>query len=169
MNLILYFSAENGKTAKIAKDLAERLEQKSRTGQETQAAIRQEVAVIEIKPEVSYSPADLRYLNPLARCNKEKLLKKDIPISPETKESLNQLNWSAYNVVYLGFPIWYGGAPNVVNSFCKGLNWTGKKVHVFATSMKSGIGKTAEKLKPFLNGAEIVEAQRVKTAEEISI
>ena len=158
MNLILYFSAEKGKTAKIAKDLAERLQQKM-----------QEVTVIAIKPEVPYSPADLRYLNPLARCNKEKLLKKDIPISPETKESLNQLNWSAYNVIYLGFPIWYGGAPNVVNSFCKGLNWTGKKVHVFATSMTSGIGKTAEKLKPFLNEAEIVEAQRVKTAEEISI
>ena len=36
-----------------------------------------------------------------------------------------------------------------------------------AISMTSGIGKTAEKLKPFLNGAEIVDAKRVKSAEEI--
>ena len=58
-----------------------------------------------------------------------------------------------------------GDDMNIINTFCKGLDWTGKKVHIFATSMTSGIGKTAEKLKPFLNGAEIVDA--VKSAEEI--
>ena len=101
MNLIFYFSAEKGKTAKIAKDLAERLEQKSRKAQEiqeTQAEAGQEVAVIEIKPEVPYSPADLRYLNPLARCNKEKLLKKDIPISPETTVPGNSKHLPATNM-----------------------------------------------------------------------
>lgn len=150
MQLILYFSAEKQRTAKVAKDLADHLS----------------AALIEIKPEVPYSPADLRYLNPLARCNKEKLLKKDIPISEATKEQLK--DWENYDVIYLGFPIWYGGAPNVVNSFCKALDWTGKKVHIFATSMTSGIGKTAEKLKPFLKGAEIVNARRVNTAAELT-
>ena len=160
MKLILYFSAEKGKTAKIAKNLAERLREQ-----------QESVSIIEIKPEIPYSPADLRYLNPLARCNKEKLLNKDVPISAETKEQLNSLDWNAHDVVYLGFPIWYGGAPNVVNSFCKQLDWTGKKVHIFATSMTSGIGKTADKLKAFLSGdrVEIVEAQRIKTAEEIRL
>ena len=146
MKLILYFSAEKGKTAKIAQDFAKK---------------QQEVTVLEIKPEVPYTSADLRYINPLARCNKEKLMKKDVP--SETKVP----DWENYDVVYLGFPIWYGGAPNIINTFCKGLDWTGKKVHIFATSMTSGIGKTAEKLKPFLNGAEIVDAKRVKSAEEM--
>ena len=150
MQLILYFSAEKQRTAKVAKDLADHLS----------------ASLIEIKPEVPYSPADLRYLNPLARCNKEKLLKKDIPISDATKKQLK--DWENYDVIYLGFPIWYGGAPNVVNSFCKSLDWSGKKVHIFATSMTSGIGKTAEKLKPFLKGAEIVNARRVNTAAELT-
>ena len=146
MKLILYFSAEKGKTAKVAQDFAKK---------------QQDIAVVEIKPEVPYTPADLRYINPLSRCNKEKLMKKDVPISSETKAQLT--DWEKYDVVYLGFPIWYGSAPNIINTFCKELDWTGKKVHIFATSMTSGIGKTAEKLKPFLNGAEIVEAKRVKT------
>ena len=150
MQLILYFSAEKQRTAKVAKDFADHLS----------------ASLIEIKPEVPYSPADLRYLNPLARCNKEKLLKKDIPISDATKKQLK--DWEKYDVVYIGFPIWYGGAPNVVNSFCKSLDWTGKKVHIFATSMTSGIGKTAEKLKPCLKGAEIVNARRVNTAAELT-
>ena len=125
MQLILYFSAEKQRTAKVAKDLADHLS----------------ASLIEIKPEVPYSPADLRYLNPLARCNKEKLLKKDIPISDATKKQLK--DWES-------------------------LDWSGKKVHIFATSMTSGIGKTAEKLKPFLKGAEIVNARRVNTAAELT-
>ena len=69
--------------------------------------------------------------------------------------------------MYIGFPIWYGCAPNVVSTFCKGYDWTGKKIHVFATSGGSGIGKTAEKLQPFVNGGEILDAKLVKKASEL--
>ena len=166
MNLILYFSAEKGKMAKIAKDLTECL-------REQEHSHSQEVAVVEIKPEIPYSSADLRYINPLVHCNKEKLLNNDIPLSSETKKQLNNLDWNSYDTIYLGFPIWYGSAPNIEKSFCKPLDWTGKKVHIFATSMTSWICKTAEKLKPFLkcygNIAEIVSATRVMTVKEMSI
>lgn len=60
----------------------------------------------------------------------------------------------------MGFPIWYWAAPNVVNTFVKQYDFSHKKVVLFATSGGSDMGKTAEKLQPFLGGeAEIVDAK----------
>ena len=67
----------------------------------------------------------------------------------------------------LGFPIWYYGAPNIINTFCRDYDWTGKKVYIFATSGGSGIGKTAEKLAPYLKGAQIADARVVRSAAEL--
>ena len=142
--LVTYFSAE-GTTAKVAKEYAEK------TGSD----------IFEIKPEIPYSAADIRWVNPLARCNREKIGNKDVPVTGKIE------NFSEYDTVYIGFPIWYGSAPNVVNTFCKGYDWTGKKVFAFATSGGSGIGKSAEKLKPFVKGAISVEAKLVHRADEI--
>lgn len=143
--LVTYFSAEAGTTAKVAKDLADRLH----------------ADLFEIKPEKVYTKADLSYLNPLARCNREKLGKKDVPVSGRVE------NISQYDTIYIGFPIWYGAAPNVVNTFCKEYDWSGITVHAFATSGGSGIGKTAEKLKPYVKGAASVDAKLVHSASEI--
>ncbi|MCR5829874.1 MAG: flavodoxin [Lachnospiraceae bacterium] len=142
--LVTYFSAE-GTTAKVAKDLA------SKIGAD----------VFEIVPEEPYTKGDLRWINPVARCNKEKFGKKDVPVVGKIE------NFGEYDTVYIGFPIWYGAAPNVVNTFCGGYDWNGKKVSIFATSGGSGIGKTAEKLAPYIEGAEIAGAKLVKNAEEI--
>jgi hypothetical protein len=49
----------------------------------------------------------------------------------------------------------------VVNTFCSGYDWSGKKVAAFATSGGSGIGKTAQKLTPYVKGAEVVDARVV--------
>ncbi|MBO4766494.1 MAG: flavodoxin, partial [Lachnospiraceae bacterium] len=114
-------------------------------------------------PEVPYTKADIRWMNPLARCNKEKFGKKDVPVAGSVAD------FAEYETVYIGFPIWYGCAPNVVNTFCQGYDWSGKKVVVFATSGGSGIGKTAEKLQPYVKGAEIVSAKLVKNATEIEV
>ena len=100
-------------------------------------------------------------MNPLARCNREKLGKKDVPVTGTIEQ------WEEYDTVYLGFPIWYYGAPNVVNTFCKGYDWNGKTLRIFATSGSSGIGKTAEKLAPYVTGAAIEYAKRVTSASEI--
>ena len=65
-----------------------------------------------------------------------------------------------YDILLVDFPIWYGGAPNVVNTFVKGYDLSGKKIAIFATSGGSGIGKGAEKLKPYISDtAEIVDAK----------
>ena len=142
--LVTYFSAE-GTTAKVAKDLAEKLG----------------ADLFEIRPEKIYTTADLNWRNPLARCNREFFGKKDVPVKGNIE------NFDEYECVYIGFPIWYYAAPNVVNTFCKGYDFTGKKVFVFATSGGSDIGKTAEKLNPYIKGAEVLNAQVVKSAAEI--
>ena len=60
----------------------------------------------------------------------------------------------------IGFPIWYWAAPNIINTFVKQYDLSGKKIVLFATSGGSNIGKTAEKLKPYLSaGAEIAGAE----------
>ena len=143
--LVTYFSAEAGRTKKVAEDLAKKLG----------------ADLFEITPEKPYTAADLRYMNPMARCNREKFGKKDVPVSGVVE------HFSEYDTVYVGFPIWYGAAPNVVNTFCKAYDWTGKKVHAFATSGGSGIGKTAEKLVPYVKGAASVDAKLVHSAQEL--
>lgn len=144
--LVAYFSAEAGTTAKVAKELAADLG----------------ADLFEIVPEKPYTPADLKWTNPLARCNREKIGKKDVPVAGTVAD------WESYDRVYLGFPIWYYGAPNVVNTFCKGYDWQGKRVALFATSGGSGIGKTAEKLQPYVKGAAIAGAKLCRSASELA-
>ena len=143
--LVTYFSAEAGRTKKVAEDLAKKLG----------------ADLFEITPEKPYTAADLRYMNPMARCNREKFGNKDVPVVGKVE------GFDGYDTVYLGFPIWYGCAPNVVNTFCKGYDWTGKSVHAFATSGGSGIGRTADKLMPYVRDAAFVDAQLVSSAADL--
>ena len=96
--LVTYFSAE-GTTAKVAKEYAEK------TGSD----------IFEIKPEIPYSAADIRWVNPLARCNREKMGNKDVPVIGKIE------NFSEYDTVYIGFPIWYESAPNVVSYYSRSI------------------------------------------------
>lgn len=80
--LIAYFSAE-GTTAKLAKALAESVA----------------ADLFEIIPEKPYSAADLKWTNPFARCNREKMGKKDVPVQGKINE------FEQYDLIILGFPI----------------------------------------------------------------
>ena len=142
--LVAYFSAE-GTTAALARVLAERIG----------------ADLFEIKPVTPYTQADIRWTNPLARCNREKIGKKDVPVAGAVE------GWAAYDQVYLGFPIWYYGAPNVVNTFAKGYDWQGKQVVLFATSGGSDIGRTAEKLQPYMPAARILTARVIRGEGEL--
>ncbi|MCR5222366.1 MAG: flavodoxin [Lachnospiraceae bacterium] len=142
--LVTYFSAE-GTTAKVAKEFAEKIG----------------ADIFEIVPQEPDTKADIRYMNPLARCNREQMGGKDVPVSGKIE------NFDNYDEIYIGFPIWYGQAPRVIHTFAQGYDWTGKTVHAFATSGGSGIGKTAEKLSPSLKGAASVDAKLIHSASEI--
>ena len=56
----------------------------------------------------------------------------------------------------------------MVNAFCKDYDWTGKTVAAFATSGGSGIGKTAEKLQPYIRGAAVAGAKLCRSASELT-
>ncbi len=55
-----------------------------------------------------------------------------------------------YDVVYLGFPIWWYVAPTIVNAFLESYDLSGKTVVVFATSGTSGMARPCKKLAPEL-------------------
>ncbi len=139
--LVAYFSI-SGITAGTAKSIAE--------------AVNGDL--FEIVPEKPYSKGDVNWMNPISRCNREMMGKKDVPVLGRVG------NMEDYDIIFVGFPIWYGCAPNVVNTFLKGYDLSGKKIAVFATSGGSGIGKTAEKLAPYVGGAEILDAKVFRTA-----
>ncbi|MBR6102925.1 MAG: NAD(P)H-dependent oxidoreductase [Ruminococcus sp.] len=142
--LTVYFSA-GGRTAALAEKIS------AKAGGE----------LFEVKPEVPYTEADINWKNPISRCNKEKIGKKDIPTvgKPETFESCD--------TVLVGFPIWYYGAPNIIQSFMKQFDWTGKRIALFATSGGSDIGKTVGKLRPFISGDyRLIAAKVFKDPED---
>ncbi len=145
MSTLVTFFSVGGTTKKVAADFVEK------TGADC----------FEISPKQPYTSADINYLNPLSRCNKEQIGKQDVPVEGQVQD------FDKYDTVYIGFPIWYAQAPRVVYSFCKDYNWEGKKVYAFATSGGSGIGKTAEKLQEYVKGAASVEAKLVHDASEI--
>ena len=136
--LVAYFSA-SGVTAKVAEKLA--------------AAAQADL--FEIKPVEPYTDKDLKWTNPLARCNKEKIGKKDVPISGKIE------NLDDYDVIYVGFPIWYYSAPNIIVTFLKSYDFAGKKIALFATSGGSDIGKTADKIKPLVPGTLNIVATKL--------
>ena len=65
-----------------------------------------------------------------------------------------------YNTIFLGFPIWYYAAPNIIQTFLKEHDFSGLKIALFATSGGSDINKCAAKLKPYLaSESEIIGAK----------
>lgn len=124
--LVAYFSAE-GTTARVAKTLA--------------AAIGADLH--EIRPAVPYTKADLDWTNRRSRSSVEM---QDPASRPALAEGGADI--APYDTVLLGFPIWWGVAPTVVNTFLESCDFSGKKIVLFATSGGSGFGRTAAALRP---------------------
>lgn len=124
--LVTYFSA-SGVTANKGQQIARKL------GADT----------YEIKPAVPYTSADLNWQNKQSRssieCN-------DPACRPEIVDGTVDL--SAYDTVYIGYPIWWYTAPNIINTFIEanldGLK--GKQIVLFKTSGGSGISKSVSDL-----------------------
>jgi len=122
--LVAYFSA-SGITAGKAKQLAEA------AGADLH----------EIAPAVPYTKADLNWMDKQSRSTLEM---NDAASRPELAE--NKTDLSSYDVVYIGFPIWWYTAPHIVNSFIEANDFTGKQIVLFATSGGSGVDKTVKDL-----------------------
>ncbi|MBP3851119.1 MAG: flavodoxin, partial [Erysipelotrichaceae bacterium] len=94
--------------------------------------------------------------NPLSRSSKEM---KDPNSRVEIVGTVAEME--QYDTVYIGFPIWWYVAPHIINSFLEQYDFSGKTIHVFATSGSSGMGNTVAELKPSAPGAIFGKAQRM--------
>ena len=120
--------------------------------------------VYEIKPTVPYTEADLNWLDKNSRSTIEM---KDKTSRPEIVDDGAKIE--DYDVIFLGFPIWWYVAPTIVNTFLEKYDFSGKKIILFATSGGSGFGNTVKELKPSVSDTcEIVEGKllRASTTQE---
>ena len=98
--------------------------------------------LLEIRPGVPYTQADLNWTDKKSRSSVEM----NDPLSrPEIAEMLP--NMADYDTVFVGYPIWWYVAPHIINTFVESYDLSGKTLVAFATSGGSGIGKTVEELK----------------------
>ena len=146
--LVAYFSA-TGTTAAAAKQLA--------------AAAGADL--YEIKPAVPYTKDDLNWMNKKSRSSVEMNDKSSRPELADKSAAI-----SGYDLILVGFPIWWYVAPTIINTFLESYDFAGKKIVLFATSGGSGFGKAVESLKGSCPGAEIAEGKilnRIPDAAEL--
>lgn len=79
-------------------------------------------------------------------------------------------DWLAnYDVIFLGFPIWWYVAPTIINTFLESADFSGKKIILFATSGGSKFGKTVEELKISVpDSCEIIEGKLLNGRQTIA-
>ncbi len=123
--MVTYFSCTNN-TAKVAGTIAETL------GAEQ----------YRITPEQEYTEADLDYRDDNSRSCREH---KDSSIRPAIKGE--HVNLDGYDVVFIGYPIWWAEAPNIVYGFVESIDLNDKVVVPFSTSGGSGLGQSGIHLK----------------------
>lgn len=117
--LVIYFSC-TGNTKAVAEEIA------AQTGAE----------LYEIVPEQPYTEEDLDYQNDNCRANQEMNDDNARPAITGTSE-----DFSEYGTLYIGFPIWWGTMPRIMNTFFDTYDLSGKTVMPFCTSGGSGISE----------------------------
>ena len=123
---VVYFSA-TGNTRTVAEFIK----------QETNADI------YEIVPAQIYTDADLTWTDNNSRATKEQ---NDKTARPEIQ---NEIDLSAYHTIFLGYPIWFGDCPRIVQTFIETNSLNGKTVIPFCTSGSSGISGSENTLKQY--------------------
>ena len=135
--LVAYFSP-TGTTARLAQTLAEAVD----------------ADIFEIKPEIPYKSADLNWMDKHSRSTVEMN-------DPSSRPAIAAVcgSMSDYDIVFVGFPIWWYIAPTIINTFLESYDFSGKTVVTFATSGGSGMGQALRKLAPSCPGAKLVEGK----------
>ena len=153
--LVAYFSA-GGVTRATANKLAEAAE----------------ADLFEIEPEIPYTAADLDWRDKNSRSSIEMQDKASRPAMVK-----KELDPSKYDVIFLGYPVWWYTAPHIINTFLESYDFSGCRIVLFATSGGSAFGKVTDDLKvsvpksteiiegALLNGNPSVEALRKFAAE----
>ena len=146
--LVAYFSA-SGTTAKVAKKMAEAID----------------ADLFEIKPETPYTGADLNWQNKNSRSSVEMNDRSSRPAVAVKVADMPQ-----YDVVFVGFPVWWYREPSIIDTFMESYDFAGKTVIPFATSGGSGLGDSAANMQKLAKGAKVVNGKRFSgsaSAEEL--
>lgn len=135
--LVTYFSA-SGVTEAVARKLAE----------------AGNADLYEIRPEVPYTRADLDWTDKNSRSTIEM---QDSSFRPALADK--EAKVSDYDVIFIGFPIWWYTAPTIINTFLETYDFGGKMIVPFATSGGSGIKKAAEAIRKAVPDAEVEDGR----------
>ena len=131
--LVAYFSA-SGVTARVAKDLA--------------TAIGADL--FEIAPVEPYTQADLDWRDKTSRSTIEM---NDESARPAIVGEVADM--AAYDVVYVGFPVWWYVEPRIIDTFLEAYDFAGKTIVPFATSGGSGLGKAPQRMQILVPDAQV--------------
>ena len=137
--LVAYFSC-SGVTKKVAGSLADIMG----------------AALYEIKPETPYTTADLDWMDKKSRSSIEM---NDTNSRPAIDGKCADMD--EYDMVYVGFPIWWYVAPTIINTFLESYDFSGKTIVLFATSGGSGFGKTVSELKGSVSDTTVIKEGKV--------
>ncbi len=107
-----------------------------------------------IEPAVPYTTEDLDWRNEKSRTTIEMNDPTSRPAIAEKRDNMDE-----YDIIFVGFPIWWYVAPTIINTFLESYNFEGKTIIPFATSGGSGMGKTNEKLIKSCPGATLLEGK----------
>ena len=135
--LVAYFSA-TGTTARVARRLAEAVG----------------ADLFEIVPEQPYTPADLDWRDKNSRSSHEMADEKCRPAVAGDAPDM-----SAYDTVFVGFPIWWYVEPRIIDTFLEAHDLSGKTIVPFATSGGSDLGKAPRRMAALAPGATVLEGR----------
>lgn len=135
--LIVYFSA-TGTTKSAAQKI------KKATGGK----------LYQIKAANPYTDTDLDYSNDGCRANTEQ---QDDSTRPEIDGKVK--NIKKYDVIFLGYPIWWGKEPMIIRTFLESYNLDGKKIVPFCTSGGSGISGSTSGVKAAAGDADVAKGK----------
>lgn len=117
----------------------------------------------EIVPETPYTSDDLNYNDSSSRSSREMNDPDARPAISGGVDSMEQ-----YDVIFLGYPIWWGEAPRIINTFLESYDLSGKTIAPFCTSASSPMGSSATKLQDLTGAAEWLEGRRFSGGASVS-
>lgn len=141
--LVAYFSA-TGTTKGVAEHIANGLN----------------ADIYEIVPEDPYTDSDLNYNDNNSRTTIEM---NDPNARPAISGSVE--NMEQYDIIFVGYPIWWGEAPRIVSTFMESYDFSGKTIVPFCTSGGSGIGSSASNLERLTSGATWLDGRRLNGSD----
>ncbi len=109
----------------------------------------------EIVPAEPYSDADLNWNDSNSRTTKEQ---NDKTVRPEIASE--KIDLAGYGTIYIGFPIWWGEEPRIMDTFVENYQFDGITLIPFCTSSSSGIGRSGKNMEALSGSGKWLEGKR---------